>query len=257
VSIERAGEPWTAVGQELTHWRAAGRQAQLWLRDDDAVAPTPALDRLLAIGRAYQVPILIAVIPMLAERSLAIRLANEPVVFAATHGIRHDNHAPSGRKSEETPLERGEHAIMEALHKASARMKVLFGAGAASRYVPPWNRLPTEMREWLPKAGFDWISAFASTPVIAGPLLRQANAHVDLIDWKNGRVGRSEVWMAAALAAALREARIDGFRPVGILTHHLVHDEQAWLTLGGLMTFSRNAGIDWVSPPFIGADRQS
>ena len=36
------------LSRELARWRAAGRRARLWWRDDDARAPGPELERLLA-----------------------------------------------------------------------------------------------------------------------------------------------------------------------------------------------------------------
>ena len=40
---------WAALDAELDLWAAAGRVAGGWWRDDDAVAPTPALESLLTI----------------------------------------------------------------------------------------------------------------------------------------------------------------------------------------------------------------
>ena len=40
---------WADLDAELDRWKAAGRAATLWWRDDDATRPTPALDRLLAL----------------------------------------------------------------------------------------------------------------------------------------------------------------------------------------------------------------
>src|SRR3546814_16712699 len=42
---------WQPLHDELVHWREAGLTPDLWLRDDDAIAPTPQLDHL-KIGRA-------------------------------------------------------------------------------------------------------------------------------------------------------------------------------------------------------------
>ncbi len=67
-------ESWHLVTQELETWRAAGQTARLWLRDDDAVAVTPALERLLALSSRYRSPLLLCVIPMRAEKDLAGRL---------------------------------------------------------------------------------------------------------------------------------------------------------------------------------------
>ena len=50
---------------EFDRWADQGLTATLWWRDDDAIAPTPALDRLL--DAAGPVPLTLAVIPALAE----------------------------------------------------------------------------------------------------------------------------------------------------------------------------------------------
>jgi len=62
---------WQALDAELDAWSAAGRTAELWWRDDDAIVPTPALDRLLDIRRRSGVPIALAVIPARAQATLA------------------------------------------------------------------------------------------------------------------------------------------------------------------------------------------
>ena len=41
---------WPDLAVELDRWEEAGRIARLWWRDDDAVASTPRLDRLLQIA---------------------------------------------------------------------------------------------------------------------------------------------------------------------------------------------------------------
>ena len=53
--------PWTAFSNELDRWQEAGRTAAFWWRDDDAIAPTAALDRLAATGAG--IPKTLAVIP--------------------------------------------------------------------------------------------------------------------------------------------------------------------------------------------------
>src|SRR5216684_8019215 len=71
-----AAADWLDLERELDAWRAAGRSATLWWRDDDAVRPTPALDRLLAI--AAGVPLALAVIPGPTGAPLAERLVSCP-----------------------------------------------------------------------------------------------------------------------------------------------------------------------------------
>ena len=52
---------WPDLMAEFDRWEEAGKVATLWWRDDDAVAPTARLGRLLSI--ASGVPISLAVIP--------------------------------------------------------------------------------------------------------------------------------------------------------------------------------------------------
>ena len=90
---------WLPLAAELDRWSEAGRQIRLWLRDDDAVAPTPALDRLWLLGERFALPVLLAVIPMQAEPALAEALHDRPSLLACQHGCRHVNHAPAGQKN--------------------------------------------------------------------------------------------------------------------------------------------------------------
>ena len=69
---------WDALEAELDLWQSAGRTATFWWRDDDAIAWTPALERLLEL--AEDTPIAIAVIPGNAETGLAEPLLRVPTV---------------------------------------------------------------------------------------------------------------------------------------------------------------------------------
>ena len=69
---------WDRLDRELAAWAAEGREATFWWRDDDAVAATPALDRLLRLTESGGVPLALAVIPAPAEPGLAERLATQP-----------------------------------------------------------------------------------------------------------------------------------------------------------------------------------
>ena len=60
---------WPDLMAEFDRWEEEGKIATLWWRDDDAVAPTARLSRLLSI--ASGVPVSLAVIPADAEQELA------------------------------------------------------------------------------------------------------------------------------------------------------------------------------------------
>ncbi len=88
---------WDDLARELDAWAATGRVTELWWRDDDAAAPAPALERLLAAQRGGGVPLMLAVIPAKATEGLVRRLAGEPDVVVVQHGWAHLNHARPGR----------------------------------------------------------------------------------------------------------------------------------------------------------------
>ncbi|RUU77058.1 polysaccharide deacetylase, partial [Mesorhizobium sp. M7A.T.Ca.TU.009.01.1.2] len=65
---------WQPLVEELARLQRAGRKAEFWLRDDDAVDPTPALNRLLDLTGEFAVPVTLAVIPALTDAKLVARL---------------------------------------------------------------------------------------------------------------------------------------------------------------------------------------
>src|SRR5579862_10004652 len=89
---------WSDLVDELDRWGLAGCAANLWWRDDDAVAPTPQLDELLRLSD--EVPIALAVIPALARPELANAFDGRPHVAVLQHGWQHANRAGHGKKSE-------------------------------------------------------------------------------------------------------------------------------------------------------------
>jgi len=97
-AAKAADQGWKALARELDAWARAGRTATFWWRDDDAVAPTPALKRLLRLAGRHRTPIALAVIPRPAVKSLFDRLADHANVRVLQHGYEHANHAPAGAK---------------------------------------------------------------------------------------------------------------------------------------------------------------
>ena len=53
---------WTELDDELNRWAEAGIVADFWWRDDDAEAPGPELDRLLALAGAHGGPMHLSLI---------------------------------------------------------------------------------------------------------------------------------------------------------------------------------------------------
>ena len=66
---------WSPLRRCLAACRAERCTLPFWWRDDDAIEPTPALDRLDALAATLDIPVHLAVIPDPARQSLAARVA--------------------------------------------------------------------------------------------------------------------------------------------------------------------------------------
>lgn len=231
-ALGKPAADWSPLDLVLRRTAERGRTVAWWWRDDDAVAHTPALDRLLEVARAYDLPIVLAAIPGGTERSLTQRLGDEPQAFSVVHGFRHANHAPPDEKKAEF----GPHRPLDSLaHEARAALeaaRAAFGTKLLAVFAPPWNRVAPALLPRLPALGYRAVSTYgARAAAEVAPGLRQVNAHVDPVDWRGTRGLAPADGIVARLAAALA-ARLDGEadpdEPIGLLTHHLVHDESVW-----------------------------
>jgi hypothetical protein len=228
----------TALRKALDRCAERGQPAQLWLRDDDAVEPGPALDRLLQMTNAAQVPLTLAVIPINTGMSLANRLLAEPHVSVAVHGWSHTNHAGAEEKKQELGGHRPVPLVLAELARGFARLAALHSPRFVPALVPPWNRISPDIIAGLPDLGFQALSVFG--PETSGPL-RMINTHVDLIDWHGTRGGRPAAVLLDEVAAALEAGG-----PVGVLSHHLVHDDAAWEFLTALFQMTgTHPGCRW------------
>jgi hypothetical protein len=223
---------WDDLTHELDAWGEAGLTATLWWRDDDAVAPSDALDRLLATALETGAPLALAVIPKNAEPALAARIdESHATIGVLQHGYGHTNHAGEGDKKIELGRERPAEIVIAELGVGWERLQKLFGPHALPVMVPPWNRIAPHIVPMLPEMGYRGLSTFeARTRAEAVRGLTQVNTHIDVIDWKGSR---GFVGTEAALDAALdhlrarRTGAADRNEPTGLLTHHLAHDPPA------------------------------
>jgi hypothetical protein len=212
--------------------RAAGEGIRLdfWWRDDDAVAATPALDRLLSLGREFRTPIAVAAIPARMEPSLPDRLQDEPGARILVHGLSHANHAKPGRKSAEFGSNRPPSALSADARTGLALARERSGNLLLPAFVPPWNRIDQSLAATLPQLGYAGLSTFGPREPVAG--LAVANTHLDPVDWRGSRSAVNPERLAVALDRAIASPNPG---PVGILTHHLIFDEALWRLTRALM----------------------
>jgi hypothetical protein len=228
----REAPPWhrpsrAALEAELKRFAdRRGAPVRFWWRDDDAIAATPALDRLLAIQAEQDVPLCLAVIPAQATEGLAERLKAEPAVDVAQHGWDHHDHAATGEPPCELGGDRRPALVCAELRQGWSRLAELFGAKALPVLAPPFNRIGrgvtlAVMRDWRA------ISVAGDLPGIAAPTI---NVHLDLIDWTRHEPASESTVIAAALRAlwVRRVGLVAPSAPIGIMTHHLVHTPAIW-----------------------------
>jgi len=235
LSASRAhADPWTALDAELDRWRAAGRTATFWWRDDDATAPGPLLDRLLSLAGRHGAPVGLAVIPKDATEALADRLATSANVGVLQHGWAHANHAGPGEKKMELGDHRPASLVADELRTGFDRLSVLFGSRFLPALVPPWNRIGRSVGLQLAEIGFMGLSLFGARAHRLRDGLVLANTHVDPIAWRHDRGFTGTDVALAALIDHLSDRRgglVDPDEPTGLLTHHLAHDEATWVFL--------------------------
>ena len=223
---------WTPVTDELTLWRQAGLTLPVWWRDDDAIAPTPALEQLVALSKAVKVPVHLAVIPKAATPELAARVADTDHLIPVVHGWTHRNLAPKTAKKAEFGDTRDLADVALDVQNGLKHLQSLFGPRLKPMFVPPWNRIAPVHFSALAKAGYTALSTYTprSTP-FAAPDLQQINTHLDPINWRAGKTLIAPDQLVAQLADLLidrRTGKTDNNEPLGLLTHHLVHDTDVW-----------------------------
>lgn len=223
---------WDELLRELDAWAEEGREATFWLRDDDAVADTPALVRLVAIGERTGIPLCLAVIPKDAGEDLADAVSRAGDTFVIQHGWCHQNHAGPQEKKFELGDHRPLSVVGDELARGDAKLRTLFGDRYMKILAPPWNRIGPKVAAGLAGWGYRGLSVFGPRhKSIAAPGVVRCNTHVDIIDWKGTRGfrGTQEVLsQAVAHLAARRTGEADAAEPTGLITHHLVHDEGSW-----------------------------
>ncbi|NVK44090.1 MAG: hypothetical protein HWE39_22835 [Oceanospirillaceae bacterium] len=239
---------WQALVQELQRWPTP---PTLWWRDDDAVAPTAALERLLLLTGEHAIPLQLAVIPAYSEATLAARLTDTEQVWILQHGWNHRGYAAAGERKRELGGPRPRDEILQQLSQGRELLARQYGPRALDILVPPWNRIDADLLPALPGLGYRRLSVLGPRP--REPVgLQQINVHIDIIDWKR-RCFAGEEAVVQRLTSHLEARRLgtaDACEPTGLMTHHLDQDDDCWRFLAELAT--RLAGrVRWLEGPTL------
>ena len=136
-SLSRRSLDWSVLRDAVDRSRDRGHEPVLWWRDDDAVADTPALDRLLRLAHGFEAGLALAAIPLRIEPSLPARLRDEPCVSVLVHGYRHANHASPGDKKAEFGAGRLPDVANRELHEGLEILTEVVGDKLLRVFVPP------------------------------------------------------------------------------------------------------------------------
>jgi hypothetical protein len=210
---------------ELDAWQASKRTANFWWRDDDLEKPGPCLDRLLEMRG--ETPIALAVIPSTAAKSLTDRLRRCSSVDVIQHGFAHVNHAPTDKKKCELGDDRAPETVLREIIAGRKILSTLFTTQFVPVLAPPWNRISPSIQNQLSKTGLVALSAYGEED---GEPPSVINTHLDPVDWQNGKrfIGVERALGQFTEALRMRRRNAGHARPIGLLTHHRVMDEECW-----------------------------
>jgi hypothetical protein len=233
--------------RELAAWVQDGHTLSLWWRDDDARGPTPQLDRLLAISERNEVPVALAVIPSVENRALAQRVKGLRGVTVIQHGIDHINRATVNERGAREMATAWSAQDIAARIEATRELRRL--PNWVPLFVPPWGHAHACLEKALRTTGF---VARSGGGVLESDGLVTIDAHLEVLRWKGGARFRGEgrfMHRLVRLSSERRRAR-QWTEPIGILTHHLQHDEASWEFLERFVPWAKcNSAIVWRSLP--------
>lgn len=213
---------WAPLRRALARARSSRVEVPVWWRDDDAIAPTPALDDLYILSEDLGVPVHLAIIPKYAQTALVACLSERPGFRPIVHGWAHENHAGEGQRKSEFPTVDAD--TLARAKNGLDRLRSLFGNTLFPIFVPPWNRADAGLVHHLNALGYIALSMFGARGETRG--LPVVNTHMDPVFWRGDR-GLVPVEHLVEQAANRINARTDGLEdasePLGYLTHHLVH----------------------------------
>lgn len=242
-----------SVRRELDLWHRQRRTAQFWWRDDDAQDISQELSGMLGVAREHGVAIGLSVIPAKVKPRLAAALKRERHAQVLVHGLAHQNHAREAQAKCEFGGARSLDEIIGDLTRGISLLRGAFGADVLPVLVPPWNRIRPQALRALPKLGYRGISTWKPRPSakpVAG--LVQVNTHLDVIDWRRGRVLKDERLIASLLLRKLRwrrEKRARAEEPLGILTHHAYWSAEKERLIGRFLEATRgHPAVRWHTP---------
>ena len=223
---------WSELQQQAT----TVNTVDVFFRDDDVDEDEATLRRLLTLFAQKNVPIILGVIPARLTNECTHLLSQfSSCVEIVQHGWQHVNHELTGRKCEFGNSRSFDEQYAD-LARGQARMHEAFGDHWFPAFIPPWNRCTTQTHQALDQLGFCVVSQLRKGPTLTGFSWQEISVTIDLFDWKNGATLKPEEELLMKIIAQLTEPQ-----PLGIMLHHKVMNDEAFLFLEQLLDRLRQA----------------
>lgn len=239
-------DAWQSLREELELWK---EPVSFWWRDDDAVADTPSLQRLIATQQEnHSIPLHLASIPQLLETSLPPFIKSSPNVWILQHGFSHQNNASANERKIELGGGQDETALRENLASGRETLKLSFSDRHLDVLVPPWNRVNATALSVIDSLGYLALSGLGLDKNQSDDITR-LNVHIDIINWKQRCFVGTDTCLED-IVNQIKNRRTDPahrHEPVGLMTHHLAHDDDCWKFLSDFLRLTtQHAGAQWI-----------
>ncbi len=217
---------WLELQQQL----AASKSVKVFFRDDDVDEDEATLCRLLELFAQKNVPVILGVIPAKLTNESVKLLAQFPTTTEIVqHGWQHVNHELTGRKCEFGSSRSFDEQCAD-IARGQTRMREAFGNHWFPAFIPPWNRCTANTHQALDQLGFRVLSQLHKGAPPTGFSFQEISVTLDLFRWKDGATLRPQEELLQAIALQLTQPQ-----PIGIMLHHKVMSDEAFLFLEQLL----------------------
>jgi hypothetical protein len=249
----------SSIHEELDSWQRNGELARFWWRDDDAQIDNKPFKRLIQLAEVTSAPLILAVSPGIISESFVEKLNGIRNVHMAAHGFRHVNYNKGALTAEfgnDRPLE----VMIAEIEHLAKKFASMFPNRGLSMFVPPWHGLDQRLIPYLSRSGFKCLSMHESFSVRAAqiffakiPSIKMAFARPGSKSLKAQSMDRANIAINFLSSGARHLLKVNPLhqalgalrlrrlgliaidRPIGLMTHHLQHDESAWEQLSQLI----------------------
>jgi hypothetical protein len=142
------------------------------------------------------------------------------LVHLHQHGFAHVNHETNGRKYEFGPSRSHDQQLAD-IAQGRAMISSLLHPYVDPIFTPPWNRCTDQTAAALTNLGFQVLSRDHTAAPFGNPDLAEVPITVDWFAKK-----KREPWAREDVAGQLVEQITMGTRPVGVMFHHAITNEE-------------------------------